>query len=38
VIISDSGETEKPGKFNSPLKAGDRLRIETPGGGGYGEK
>ena len=38
VIISKSGEAEKPGKFNSPLKAGDRLRIETPGGGGYGEK
>jgi N-methylhydantoinase B len=37
VIITADGEIEKPGKFNSPLKAGDRLRIETPGGGGYGE-
>jgi N-methylhydantoinase B len=26
-----------PGKVVLSLKAGDRLRIETPGGGGYGE-
>jgi N-methylhydantoinase B len=25
-----------PGKSTGTLKAGDRLRIETPGGGGYG--
>jgi len=28
--------TELPGKFHRRLKAGDILRIETPGGGGYG--
>ena len=26
----------KPGKFSAALKRGDRLIIETPGGGGYG--
>jgi len=26
-----------PGKIQITLKAGDRLRVETPGGGGYGE-
>jgi N-methylhydantoinase B/oxoprolinase/acetone carboxylase alpha subunit len=25
-------------KFNLKAEAGDRLRIETPGGGGYGSK
>ncbi|TVM19669.1 hydantoinase B/oxoprolinase family protein [Oceanidesulfovibrio indonesiensis] len=28
---------EKPGKFNARLNAGDRIRMETPGGGGWGE-
>jgi N-methylhydantoinase B len=28
---------ELPAKASGTLKAGDRLRIETPGGGGYGE-
>ena len=27
---------ELPGKASGTLKAGDRLRIETPGGGGHG--
>ncbi len=27
---------ELPGKASGELQAGDRLRIETPGGGGYG--
>jgi N-methylhydantoinase B/oxoprolinase/acetone carboxylase alpha subunit len=26
-----------PSKAGGDLAAGDRLRIETPGGGGYGE-
>ena len=32
-----SGETikEMPGKFSARLRKGDRIRIETPGGGGY---
>jgi N-methylhydantoinase B/oxoprolinase/acetone carboxylase alpha subunit len=25
-----------PAKFSCKVKAGDRLRIETPGGGGFG--
>ena len=25
-----------PGKTEGELQAGDRIRIETPGGGGYG--
>ncbi|HML61654.1 MAG TPA: hypothetical protein PKD41_12220 [Solidesulfovibrio sp.] len=25
-----------PAKFHVRLHAGDRLRLETPGGGGYG--
>ncbi|HYP55144.1 MAG TPA: hydantoinase B/oxoprolinase family protein, partial [Solirubrobacterales bacterium] len=27
-----------PSKAEGELAPGDRLRIETPGGGGYGEK
>jgi N-methylhydantoinase B len=29
--------SELPSKADGELQAGDRLRIETPGGGGYGE-
>jgi N-methylhydantoinase B len=32
----DSAPFELPGKTVGALQAGDRLRIETPGGGGYG--
>ena len=28
---------ERPGKFNELLKKGESLRIETPGGGGFGK-
>jgi N-methylhydantoinase B len=28
--------TEVPGKVTGTLRPGDRLRIETPGGGGHG--
>jgi N-methylhydantoinase B/oxoprolinase/acetone carboxylase alpha subunit len=28
---------ELPAKASGELRAGDRLRIETPGGGGHGE-
>ena len=31
-------ETTLPGKVQMTLKTGDRLRIETPGGGGYGKR
>jgi len=38
TIISD-GRTRKIGSKGSwELKAGDRVRIETPGGGGFGKK
>jgi N-methylhydantoinase B/oxoprolinase/acetone carboxylase alpha subunit len=36
VLIRDGVEQELPGKIELRLRAGDRLRIETPGGGGYG--
>jgi N-methylhydantoinase B len=35
-LIRKGRATELPGKFHRRLKAGDILRIETPGGGGYG--
>ncbi len=39
-IIKFSGQEQKemPSKFNTNLKKGDIIRIETPGGGGYGKK
>jgi N-methylhydantoinase B/oxoprolinase/acetone carboxylase alpha subunit len=36
VLRSDGSIEELPAKVRMALKAGDRLRIETPGGGGYG--
>lgn len=38
LLIRDGKETELPGKFSLCLKKNDTLRIETPGGGGYGKK
>jgi N-methylhydantoinase B len=35
-IISSDGVRELPGKVNLAGKNGERLRIETPGGGGFG--
>ncbi len=36
-VIRISGSTEdKPGKFSARLKKGERIRIESPGGGGWG--
>jgi N-methylhydantoinase B len=36
-IVRGDGSVEKlPGKFNVRLKKGERIRIESPGGGGYG--
>ena len=34
---SGAGETELPGKCSRSLSPGDVLRIETPGGGGWGK-
>ncbi len=35
--VTQNGQSaDLPGKFHLKLKSGDRLRIETPGGGGYG--
>ncbi len=36
VIRRDGSVQELPGKFNIRLCAGDRIRIQTPGGGGFG--
>jgi N-methylhydantoinase B len=39
TLILSNGETEElPGKCNREVKAGDVVRIETPGGGGWGQK
>jgi N-methylhydantoinase B/oxoprolinase/acetone carboxylase alpha subunit len=38
TLIRDGQEQVLPGKVQLELRAGDRLRIETPGGGGYGRK
>ncbi|HKD44844.1 MAG TPA: hydantoinase B/oxoprolinase family protein [Candidatus Angelobacter sp.] len=36
-IIRNDGSAERlPGKASVPLKKGDRIRVESPGGGGWG--
>jgi len=37
IVISDKKTKEMPGKFYAELKENDKIRIETPGGGGYGK-
>jgi N-methylhydantoinase B len=37
VIREDGSIEELPGKFSVRLRNGDRIRIESPGGGGWGE-
>src|SRR5579872_4251710 len=37
VIRQDGTAQELPGKFNMRLRKGERIRIQTPGGGGWGE-
>jgi N-methylhydantoinase B/oxoprolinase/acetone carboxylase alpha subunit len=37
TLIRDGREEPLPGKVELSLRAGDRLRIETPGGGGFGK-
>jgi N-methylhydantoinase B len=37
TVIRNDGSTETmPGKFSTRLRPGDRIRIESPGGGGWG--
>jgi N-methylhydantoinase B len=36
VLHADGSTQELPGKFNVRLRKGERIRIETPGGGGCG--
>jgi N-methylhydantoinase B len=36
VIRVDGSVEEMPGKFSARLRAGERIRIESPGGGGWG--
>jgi N-methylhydantoinase B len=38
VIRKDGRVEEMPGKFSTSLRAGERIRIETPGGGGWGKR
>ncbi len=35
-LLRAGGSVEMPGKFNTRLRRGERIRIETPGGGGFG--
>ena len=38
VVTRQDGSTQVlPGKFNVRLRKGERVRIESPGGGGFGE-
>jgi N-methylhydantoinase B len=36
IIRLDDSVEKLPGKFNRRLRKGERIRIETPGGGGWG--
>jgi N-methylhydantoinase B len=38
IIRADGSKEELPSKGSWDLRAGDRVRIETPGGGGFGKK
>ena len=35
-LVRDGRRIKLPGKANEHLAAGERVRIETPGGGGWG--
>jgi N-methylhydantoinase B len=38
TVIRNTGEVEPmPGKFSIRLRAGERIRIESPGGGAWGK-
>jgi N-methylhydantoinase B len=36
IVREDGSEEELPGKTSTRLKRGERIRVETPGGGGWG--
>jgi N-methylhydantoinase B len=36
VVRADGSMQEMPGKFSTRLRKGERIRIESPGGGGWG--
>ncbi len=36
IVTKEGVSSERPSKFSEQLKKGDVLRVETPGGGGYG--
>jgi N-methylhydantoinase B/oxoprolinase/acetone carboxylase alpha subunit len=38
LLVRGVRKTRLPGKANIDLKAGERIRIETPGGGGWGRR
>jgi N-methylhydantoinase B len=38
IIRNDGRQEELPGKTSVRLRAGERVRIESPGGGGWGEE
>jgi len=38
IVGAPAPEQLLPGKFNIRLREGQRIRIETPGGGGWGDK
>jgi N-methylhydantoinase B len=37
LVIEDNEPHPETGKFHRALRTGDRVRIETPGGGGFGK-
>jgi N-methylhydantoinase B len=37
-LIHDGQSSRLPGKITLDLQAGDTLRVETPGGGGWGKQ
>ena len=38
IIFRGGKPMKKPGKFSAALQKNDIVRIETPGGGGYGKR
>lgn len=38
LIREDGSARELPGKFNIRVRKGERIRIETPGAGGWGKE
>jgi N-methylhydantoinase B/oxoprolinase/acetone carboxylase alpha subunit len=38
ILVRGTRRSKLPGKANIDLKAGERIRIETPGGGGWGRR